>query len=101
MTFRKQSADTIQSHLPHVTYLQDRSVTIDGLVIYGSPWTFEHYTPAKAFMKPRGTLGSKCWSLIPDKVDILVTHSPPKNILDYDGQCGCGDLRDHIFNRIR
>jgi hypothetical protein len=101
MTLRKHSAGKIQSLLPHVTYLQDSSVTVDGLVVYGSPWTFERVTPATAFTKPRAALGSKCWNLIPDNVDILVTHSPPKGILDYDGHCGCEDLREQIFNRIR
>jgi Icc-related predicted phosphoesterase len=101
MTFHRRSAEEIQSHLPHVTYLQDKSVTIKGLVIYGSPWTFRRNSPATAFTKPDGTLGSKYWSLIPDNVDILVTHNPPLHILDDNGNLGCAELRQHIFSRIR
>jgi hypothetical protein len=101
MTFHGRSAEEIQSHLPHVTYLQDKSVTINGLVIYGSPWTFQRNSPATAFTKPGGTLGSNCWSLIPENVHILVTHNPPKDILDYNGIHGCTELRQQIFSRIR
>jgi Icc-related predicted phosphoesterase len=55
------------------------------LKIWGSPWTktFEDMNPnCKAFtFETEEELASK-FSLIPDDVDILVTHGPPQGILD-------------------
>lgn len=86
-----------------IIYLEHESVTIEGIKIFGSP-----YTPAFgtgwAFNVPRGSLSSY-WADIPMDTDILVTHGPPKGILDLtqydkrigsDGtsffQCGCKEL---------
>ena len=55
-------------------YLQDRAVTIEGLKIYGSPWTPEFNN--WAFNVKRGELHDK-WAKIPTDVDVLVTHGPP------------------------
>ena len=102
MTFDGHDRDEIQSRLSHVTYLQDNSIVVEGLRIHGSPWTVERpWSPASAFMSPAGTLTAKHWHLISDDTDVLVTHSPPKDILDNRGTCGCGELREEIFNRIR
>lgn len=53
--------------------------------IWGSPWTlwFEGINPlCTAFtVKTEAELAEK-WALIPDDIDILVTHSPPFGILD-------------------
>jgi Icc-related predicted phosphoesterase len=66
-------------------YLQDESIEFEGLKIWGSPWTktFLNMNPhCKAFtVDTEEELASK-FSLIPDDVDILVTHSPPWGILD-------------------
>jgi predicted phosphohydrolase len=54
------------------------------LKIWGSPWTleFEGMNPAcKAFTGDEDLLASK-FKMIPDDIDILVTHSPPYKILD-------------------
>ncbi|KRW98648.1 hypothetical protein PPERSA_00236 [Pseudocohnilembus persalinus] len=48
-------------------YLEDDFVEIEGIKIYGSPWTPE---------------SEKIWNKIPDNTDILITHGPPKYILD-------------------
>lgn len=53
--------------------------------IYGSPWTktFEGMNPkCKAFTCDTEEELSTKWALIPDNVDILITHSPPYQILD-------------------
>ncbi len=70
-----------RARLTNVLYLQDELAVIEGLRIYGSPWQPEHRK--LAFNLPRGSeeLREK-WRLIPDRVDILVTHGPPKGILD-------------------
>ena len=81
-----------------VTYLQDSWDIYEGLVIFGSPWQPEFCS--WAFNLPRGEKLKTIWDNIPDKVDILVTHSPPANILDSVPHgiehVGCVDL----FNRV-
>ena len=92
------------------TYLEDSAVTIDGLTIYGSPYTPEFLN--WAFMKKRGAQIREVWDNIPNHVDILVTHGPPLMILDQTSQGkhqGCEDLlfkvkqvkpKVHVFGHI-
>ena len=106
------SADIARELLQDAFYLQDSSVTIEGTIIYGSPWQPTFNTKAcSAFALPRGTIIRKKWDLIPEGVDILVTHSPPCGIMDEDGGVshGCSDLLErvrqiqpklHIFGHI-
>jgi hypothetical protein len=90
-------------------YLQDSSTSLTfpggrSLKVYGSPWTRKHGN--WAFQYPRG---EDRWSnTIPDDIDVLVTHSPPRFYLDLDG-FGDGNLlnelwrvrpRVHIFGHI-
>ena len=63
-----------------ITYLEDFSVTIAGTKFYGSPWTPTFFN--WAFMKDRGEEIKKVWDLIPDDIDVLITHGPPYNVLD-------------------
>jgi Icc-related predicted phosphoesterase len=72
--------------------LIDEPATIRGLRFWGSPWTpvFHDW----AFMLPPGAALAARWALIPDALDVLVTHGPPRGILDDangyrpDGQLG-------------
>ena len=57
------------------TYLQDSSTTIEGLKIYGTPWSKQYFD--WAFMVEEHQLAGK-WNMIPDDTDILVVHGPPK-----------------------
>lgn len=55
------------------------------LKIWGSPWTktFEGMNPqCKAFTCETEEELAEKWALIPDDIDILITHSPPYGILD-------------------
>lgn len=101
-----------KSLLSEATYLQDESVVIAGITIYGAPWqpTFNDYA-CDAFALPRGKALKEKWSKIPSEVDILVTHTPPSGILDKDGPVshGCSDLtaavsrlkpKYHVFGHI-
>lgn len=58
---------------PSITYLQDTSVTIDGINFYGSPYSNEFYN--WAFMESEVGL-SKVWAKIPEDTDVLITHGP-------------------------
>ena len=109
--FFQQVADwTINKVLTdYIIYLQDSMVEIEGVKIYGSPWTPTFYN--WAFMKDRGPTIAKYWDLIPEGMDIVITHGPPMGILDEcrDGHVGCYDLlkrietvkpKYHIFGHI-
>lgn len=60
-------------------YLEHENVEIEGVSIFGSPYvpTFGDWY----FMKSRNKL-SRYWDQIPNETDILITHGPPKGILD-------------------
>jgi len=101
-----------KSLLQDAIYLQDESVTIEGIKLYGSPWQPIFNTNAcDAFALLRGETMRKKWALIPDDTDILITHSPPCGVMDEDGGVshGCSDLLEavqrigpqfHIFGHI-
>ena len=76
-----------------ITYLENDWIEIEGLKIFGSPQTptFGNWS----FMKSRDKMHNH-WKHIPDDADIIVTHGPPKGILDisYDRNNNlerCGD----------
>lgn len=80
-----------------ITYLQDDWVLFEGKVIYGSAWQPEFCD--WAFNVPRGPKIAEKWALIPDKVDILITHGPVYGILDNcpDGErVGCEELYKRV-----
>lgn len=56
-------------------YLCDNSINIDGKIFYGSPWIAD--LSKWAFYLPENEL-SKKWEKIPKKIDVLMTHMPPK-----------------------
>lgn len=83
-----------------IIYLQDESISLCGLNIYGSPWqpTFHNW----AFNLPRnGDELETVWSKIPENTDILLTHGPPYQILDYTYNSphpvGCEKLQSRVF----
>lgn len=62
-----------------ITYLEHESVEIEGIKIFGSP-----YTPTWgdwSFQKARHNMHD-LWQEMPAEVDILVTHGPPAYVLD-------------------
>lgn len=93
-----------------VTYLQDEGATVEGLKLYGSPVTptFRNM----AFNRDPGPPIAKYWAPIPEDLDILITHGPPRGVLDrmvLGKHVGCVDLlqrvrtvrpRAHVFGHI-
>lgn len=59
--------------------LIDEKINIEGLSIYGTPWCPEFNN--WAFMLPEEQLKWK-FKYIPNNLDILITHTPPKGISD-------------------
>jgi Icc-related predicted phosphoesterase len=62
-----------------IIYLEDSSTQVDGVTFYGSPWTLKFNNWAFGLHQSKMKM---VWDMIPDKVDVLITHSPPKGILD-------------------
>lgn len=79
-----------------IIYLENDSISIEGLNIWGSPITptFGNWH----FMKSRDKLHD-LWQTIPEDADIIISHGPPKGSLDlsYSREnvlefCGCTSL---------
>lgn len=68
-----------------IEYLCNSGTEFGGLKIWGSPWTmkFKGMNPdCMAFTCNSEKEMAEKFSLIPENVDILITHSPPYGILD-------------------
>lgn len=75
-------------------FLNNSSVEIYGLKIYGSPIT--PYSLDMAFNRRNGEELQAEWNKIPHDTDILITHVPPEGMLDNGG--GCPYLADTLKN---
>ena len=86
------------SEYPDIIYLQESGVEIDGIKIWGSPWTprFHNW----AFNADRGEGIKEKWDAIPESTDILITHGPAHGVNDVVEyrveQLGCVDLMQAI-----
>jgi predicted phosphodiesterase len=81
-----------------LTYLEDQEYLADGLRIWGSPWQPEFFD--WAFNLPRGEAIDAKWQLIPERLDVLITHGPPLGYGDrvHRGErVGCRDLLRHCL----
>jgi Icc-related predicted phosphoesterase len=84
---------------PNTSYLCDSGTEFEGLKIWGSPWTktFEGMNPhCKAFTCETEEKLAEKWALIPNDIDILVTHGPPKGTLDLIGKMSLQE--ENIFS---
>ncbi len=79
--FEKEKEAIIKKLLPaNVHYLKEQEIVIEGVKIWGSPYTPWFYR--WAFNKKRGQALATHWAKIPAGVDILLTHGPVYGILD-------------------
>lgn len=88
---------------PRVHFIDEGTIEIEGVKIHCSaitPWFYNW-----AWNRHRGPEIKRHWDLIPDDVDVLVTHGPPHGQLDIvyypDGmtpkeRVGCIDLKERI-----
>lgn len=116
---QKESKAAKQIFAHHsVQLLIDEHTMQGGFKIYGSPWQPWFYDWAFNFRQYDGTQATTCWAKIPSDTNILITHGPPKNILDrvaHKGinssyNVGCeylkeridqlSDLKLHVFGHI-
>lgn len=96
--YGKDEVEKTIASFPGITYLNDSGVEIEGIKIFGSPYTpwFHDW----AFNEFRGDDIKKHWDIIPEDTDILVTHGPVHKVLDMtlEGDCvGCKDLLARIL----
>jgi len=63
----------------NVTYLNDSGADLGGLRLWGSPVTPEFMS--WAFNRTDGELAQH-WEQIPARTDVVVTHGPPRGVLD-------------------
>ena len=104
--FVRSPADAQRILGPEVIYLQDSGVLLNGLRFWGSPWQPEFND--WAFNLPRGPNLREKWALIPEDIDLLVTHGPPYGIGDSTGcdgggyagpdRLGCEELRARVLD---
>lgn len=92
--------ETTKEFLPNAIYLENQGAYIEGKTFWGSPFTpkFGFWS----FMKNRGDDISRVWQMIPQEVDMLITHGPPQGIGDSNVNhelCGCYDLRQAVQRR--
>ncbi len=92
--------------LTNAIYLENQGIKIEGLNIWGSPISpiSPKFGGDWAFNIKRGLEIKKYWELIPNDVDLLITHCPPFGILDkneFEENEGCKDLFDLLENKIK
>jgi len=86
----------------NVIYLENSMVEIDGIKFWGTPvslpfhnWAFNR-TPEQIL---------KYWKMIPDGIDVLITHGAPKYIMDVSPwsrtHTGSESLTNEVLNRIK
>jgi len=91
---------------PEIHFLIHQQLVIDGIKIFGSPYVPQFHD--WAYMKKRTRL-DQVWQTIPADTEILLTHGPPKGVLDLTHdfenkqlvQVGCAALRRHVEQRIQ
>lgn len=95
---------------PNIHVLIDETIELYGYKFHGSPWTPKFFD--WSFMDDEDKLYERWKKTIPRDVDVLITHGPPRNILDDNPltiRCGSQALRDivldikplyHIFGHI-
>ena len=92
-----------------ITYLNNNGIEIEDIKLWGSPVT--PALPDWAFGKERSEMAAH-WKHLPNEIDILITHTPPRGVLDLSSalmQLGCQDLlikvqeikpKYHIFGHV-
>ena len=84
-----------------VIYLEDDGAIVENLFFWGSPWQPEFCD--WAFNLKRGKECQAVCDLIPDQVDVLLTHGPPLGHGDVTSsglRVGCEDLMYTVKSRL-
>ena len=86
----------------NVDYLCDSGTEFQGLRIWGSPWSlwFQGINPACTAFTGNETRLRESYALIPPETDILITHMPPRAILDSIDRGGVGCSSAKIIEHV-
>lgn len=99
-----------------VVYLENEAYEYKGLKFWGSPYSLEFFPEHWGYQLKRQH-AKALWDMIPEDTDILLTHSPPKGIMDgvkpfgiyTEDHAGCNFLLEqtrkinpylHVFGHI-
>lgn len=102
MQFETTAIDELLMKHSKLHYLRDSGCEIEGIKFYGTPW--QPMYGGMAFNVRFEKELQRYWQRIPTSVDVLITHTPPRNILDmaYDGEhIGSISLTTEVFDRIK
>lgn len=92
----------VDNLLPSATYLRDSGCEIGGLKFWGSPWQPWFYDFAFNFPQDDGGEAALAtWAQIPPDTDILITHGPPRGILDYIPRKNSNRGCPHLLERVQ
>lgn len=84
-----------------ISYLENTLVRVNGFTVFGSPYTL-NYAGIGVFTYFDNPEAERIWSHIPEKVDILVTHAPPRGFRDFsraeNKNAGCQVLREKVLS---
>lgn len=91
---------------PKVRFLIHDQTSLNGLTIFGTPYTPKFFN--WSYMREREDLDI-VWQSIPDDVDILISHGPPKGFMDVTRDfntldpvhVGSKSLTRHVTQRIK
>jgi len=85
-----------------IVYLENASTSIEGLNIWGTPVT-PAFGYGWAWNRGRDKM-DKLWKSIPNNTDVVVSHGPPKGVLDLSYNrandlefCGCSAMKKHML----
>lgn len=93
---------------PDITFLINDSIVINRVKFYGSPYT-PSFGTGWAWNMKRSRI-DYVWDAIPDDTNVLITHGPPKGILDLTTDkddpkilvnCGCKSLLNKVLDTPR
>lgn len=98
IAFERKAITSVDLILRDIIYLENDSTEIEGIKIWGSPIT-PSFGVGWAFNRKRDKLHD-LWQTIPENTNIVISHGPPKGILDHSysqqgnvyERCGCAAL---------
>lgn len=95
--FENKNKEVAKKLLTNAIYLENSGTFVEDLSIWGSPmtstlsfWAFAYTEESERY---------KIWDKMPEDLDILLTHTPPRGILDFTTSCenvGDGLLNSYI-----
>lgn len=102
IAFERRSINKSDMILRDIIYLENEDTVIEGVKIWGSPIT-PTFGVGWAFNRKRDKLHD-LWASIPEDTNIVISHGPPKGILDHSynvvgniyERCGCAALAKRV-----